>query len=307
MLFVRLLLFWLAISAFSLAKPAGPCIFFKGKLVSGSSAKTISAITGQQLTLSAEPAGGTWSFETAAYANFTGLGAPPSLPDPAADPVSFYWATAGTKSVTYTVNGEAVTVALSIAGATGSISTTYLGKVQMLSGFLTAPIQFSAHVVSPVSGKNVWVQVIQNAHAGFYDQSGTPVFRCRLEGNPTFPALDQHYPYPYSPGDVPAIQPPATPLAGVTGVHDSSAFRMYLLWQPSGVGTAYPVPLAVIDWDWSGVAEFLKGHWQVNKDQSYLKVSSTGPTADYPEWKSTAPSGNFQCEALPNVKLETRR
>lgn len=279
----------------------------KGVIISRSHGKALAGVVGQQFTFVGEPGGGTWNFDASAFSQYTGLGGGPKPLDRASNPVSAYWATAGEKTIIYTVNGAAATATLSIRGATGGISTSYIGKVQIVNGYLAAPIQFSAKMSLPTYGKEIWVQVIDQTKAGFYDSSGLPLYECALEGSPRFPALDQQYPYPYSPGDVPAILPPSPPLPGVVEVQDRASFSMYLLWQASGVGTSYPVPVAVLHWTWEGTAHWTDKKWNVVQDQSRLAVSSSGPTATYPAWSSVAASGNFKCRASDDSRMETKR
>jgi hypothetical protein len=213
------------------------------------------------------------------------------------NPISFYWVTGNdTFEATYTVGGSSATAnfdvaapAYSVGVFTTPISTTYQ------PGWLTAGMAFTGLsggvAASPVTpppgysgGTATWLQLVNSANVSV---GGVP---CSIQSNPTFPSLDIGYPYPksnsYGMTDNPGFYLQALTQAGVTGaVQMSQNFTAYLLWQPTGVGTSFPVPLAQVQWGWSGQAVWANGSWSVSPGWSYSPPApSSAATQAYPTW-----------------------
>ena len=137
-----------------------------------------------------------------------------------------------------------------------------------------------------------WVQLVNSA-SGVYQTNNTTGSNIQAVLPFTNSVLDTWYPYPYNvPGynNATADSPYALLFGNATNapyktVSDSSAFTMWLMFQPAGGNW---VPLASLDWSWSGTATLTN----VPTSGNYWNLTSSHPpsrsygysTVVYPRW-----------------------
>jgi hypothetical protein len=77
---------------------------------------------------------------------------------------------------------------------------------------------------------------------------------------------------------------------GVANVANQVAFVLYLMWQPTGVGTAFSVPLGNMGWSVNDSFVLTNGTWRYSTGgasvPSWMSIS-----ASYPLWNSSVQGG----------------
>jgi len=178
----------------------------------------------------------------------------------APNPVTFYWTTLGTKTVTCTPNGEKpITATFEVQGPTSPSVTATLGDVQVFEDAkgiwwlglgnvdTTKPgITFTNNTAEVPGGNFLWVQKVSKEYTLFC--AGGHSKTCQFAT-----ALDTVFPYPSttsSPTDSPDIS-----LTSQTRLRVSFTgnYKMFLMWQ-SSTSNSIPVPFGAVPWTWSGHA-----------------------------------------------------
>jgi len=280
-----------------------PTISYNGKVISGSSNAT-NVVVGQQISLTGTPAGGTWDIGGTTYGQFnpTNTGNGLAEVNTSTNPVSFFWVAGGNQTVSYTVSGQPASATFNVAAPTGSAGVTLCGPVSVGDGEIGLGIAWNSTVTPPsgFSGSVTWYQVINSINLTFLNSGGGLVATCQVNPTPTYPAIDGAIPYPFQNEggmqDSPAIPLPANPPQNVATIRQVQSFTSYLLWQPTGVGTSFPVPLAYMQWGWTGNAVWQNGAWSLGGGSSDSCAVGQG-SPFYPSWSSLiAAHPVYQCE-----------
>jgi hypothetical protein len=252
--------------------------------------------------LDGSPAGGTWSIDPICYSQWNGQYSPngPATVGSSSNPISFFWVTGGNLGVTYTYGSNSATASFQVAVPTVApndqvAASAYLNceGSETLCGELSA--QATVTPPSGYAGTLTYLQTV-NSDAVVFTGAGKQTQTCQESGyNP--PMLDGTYPYPStSTGNtISAVDYPYVPLGdgsqtGYTNATRQNSFSMYLLWQPTGVGTSFPVPIYVTNWGYNEAASWASGRWTASGGASGV---GEGPTTSYPTWYAVA--NGFSC------------
>ncbi len=276
------------------------------------------AVVGQQIMLTGSPAGGTWyvgGTNWAQYSNWPRNG--PAQTNLSSNPVSFFWAE-GTGVpgddnyflVTYAAGGNTAIAGFTVeapswtssnvvpAAATLQEGGTYVGSVYNPSAIVTNPPDYAGTTtfVQTVNGGTQVVTV-----TGAYPGCNTPpcTATCQLNGTP--PLLDTSAPYPNvtqsSNGaalyDDAGGNLPVPPPAGYAGLQQSGYFTSYAFWTPSVSGTAFPVPLGVYTWSWSGAVTWSGTSWVLSGAPT--PSGQAQATTTYPGWNGPVAGYQSSC------------
>jgi hypothetical protein len=267
-----------------------PTISYNGTVISGGAQQSV--VVGQQVTLTGSPSGGTWSIP-GTYSSWSGNGGGPAATSSTANPVSFYWVSGGSQTATYTRSGNgSASAKFGVSAPTASVDVS-----PFHSGLDGSGVQFyislNATVTGP-SGSLSWYQVINSISPTLRTATGALYCTFSITGSPSFPVLDNSAPYGTGPGmsDNPelvatGITPPPSPIAEIQG---SQSFTTYLLWQPTGVGTSYPVPLANVPWNWTATAVWSSSNNQWSLGTNGSQSESVVNSSSYPTWSAILPS-----------------
>jgi hypothetical protein len=149
---------------------------------------------------------------------------------------------------------------------------------------------------SEIGGTEQWVQIIKEE----------PYFQKWDDGNRTCSyitdALDVCYPYEHGPQtqDAPGVvleragkRLKAKHKTGGTSTElaatgKTQTNRMFLMFKPDGDDSEW-VPIKVVDWEWTGKAEYQGKHgWEKFGCKITPAEPKGGDTAEYPEWEKNA-------------------
>ena len=272
-------------------------------------------IVGQQINLSAQTFGGTfsnyqWTVSGYAISNYdVGNGILyPSFPTTNSS-VSFYWANAGTNSGTnlvscsaacagITCSTNAIITVVTPAATINPVTTSVVIAGNFLE-FGTSADTTSAGIIhyntlsipSGFTGSAVWSQIITSDAWNFTDTNGVVHNQVQAAAPPWG---DIPTPYQENLSGTPNFTPCDNPGVGLfnnntyTTVSVDDHFTMTMLFQPSG-GIA--VPLQAVDWYWKASATNNAGVWTIVSGTATNSVNPTPyPTTTFPRWN--CPWGN---------------
>lgn len=280
-------------------------ISWNGKVISNT---TQSAVIGQQIALTGDPGGGTWSVPAfSAYGGFA-LGPPspqngqPTTGKPTPFATSgtnntFYWVEGGTFAVTYSAGGSSTSATFNVAAPTATINPSPISGngISLLgpSGFYVgamcgtdtvACMAVSAAVTPPagVSGTYRWVQIINSITVNATDANGKS-HTCSLPE--TAPALDTSVPYTLRAvfTDIPSE---SFDVQSYNTFTISESFSTVVEWQPSLTNAMY-VPIGYAGWGWGATVSFNydTNQWALSSPV-YPSASVNYSGTDWPTWNS---------------------
>ncbi len=284
----------------------------------------IVAIVGQNITLTAETCGGTFSnyewtvagttesgFYVSApptHSGYTGdgwtNGYPLNLTNTTNPSVSFFWIDAGSKSVSCSAVCGGITFSTNVAftvvrpdgkitATTGSIAiSNTFGQLEIDYGDNSGVpgILFSNHINMPGGNynggnTNYLIEWVQTT-VPKYSETAYSTNHTKMESG-----LDGTFPYPES---VPQVTTFDNPGMGLTDPGESDALvtqtaTMWLMFEPSG---GQFVPLRKVSWNWGANALLEGGGWTLISESNGANPSDSDTGTTYPTWTDNAADTN---------------
>lgn len=225
--------------------------------------------------------------------------------DSQSNPLSFYWVTGGSYTVSYTAGGATASATFNVAAPTVVFVPEWdegVPATGLLAGDLVAQDITVATVTPPglYIGAITWLQVVTGAVWNY--SGGISPFNQTCSPKGAAPWLDGSYPYPYATPsgisstfeDQPTVNTTYWEGQGFGVATRQLAFVTYLLWQPTTSGASFPVPLEAQSWYVNDGATLISGTWTLNAGSVAGPIGVASPTSSYPTWYSIA---SLQCNA----------
>jgi len=264
---------------------------------------TQNVVIGQEIALTGNPGGGTWSIVQPSPAWIAGFnesnGHPETLVAASGTNVLFYWAGPGNNTVSYAVAGASSSANFSVSAPTVTVRPTpgtdiYLTNdgtnVGANCGDETSTwcmtLDPTVGQAGGVSGTTEWIQVVDNLNVTYTPTGGGSQVSCNEP--PPLPGLDGQNPYTTA---AQFIDAPGEgwPEAKIVGYNFAFSFSAVLMWHPNVTYWTW-IPISSTNWGWGATLTLYNGTWGISQIASPWTQVLYG-TQYWPEWYSIITNG----------------